>query len=169
MNSPQVLVLHGSPGSGKTTIARAVAERLCALDLANAVIDLDELAIVYPEQGRSFSRENLRALWPNYTAVPGVRVILPLVVRDHDDLSELREITAPARFMVCELTAPRAILERRVIEREPDDYWRSRLLDFVALYHERDDHPAIRDFEVATHPQSVDDTALQVIGKCGWS
>ena len=169
MTSAEVLVLHGSPGSGKTTIARAVAERLCVLDLANAVIDLDELAIVYPEQGGSFSRGNLRSVWPNYAAVPSVRVILPLVVRDHDDLSELREITAPARFMVCELTAPRAILERRVVEREPDDHWRSRLLDFVALYHGRDDHSAIRDFAVATHPQPVEDTAVEVIGKCGWS
>jgi len=150
-------------------MARAVAERLCRMDLTNAVIDIDELAIVYPDQGRSFSRANLRAVWPNYTAVPGVRVILPLVVRDQDDLRDLREITAPARFMVCELTAPRVILEGRVVEREPDDRWRSRLLDFVALYHDRDDHAAIRDFDVATHLQSVEDTAVEVIGKCGWS
>ena len=161
----QVLVLHGSPGSGKTTIARAVAERLCQLDHANAVIDLDELAIVYPEQGRWFSRANLRAVWPNYASVADVRVLLPLVVRDHDDLRDLKEITAPARFVVCELTAPREILERRVVEREPNDYWRSRLLDFVALYRERDDHPAIRDFQVPTHPQSIEDTALEVIAR----
>lgn len=164
----RVLVLHGSPGSGKTTMARAVAERLCLMDLANAVIDIDELAIVYPEQGRSFSRANLRAVWPNYAAVPDLRVLLPLVVRDDEDLRELKAITAPAPCLVCELTAPRDVLERRVVEREPDDRWRRRLLEFVAMYHERNDHPAIRDFEIATHPGSIEATAIEVIDRCGW-
>jgi ABC-type proline/glycine betaine transport system ATPase subunit len=90
----QVLVLHGSPGSGKTTLAEAIAERLRQANLANAVIDLDALCLVHPYQGRSFSRANLRAVWPNYAAVPDVRVMLPLVVVDSDDLRELREIAA---------------------------------------------------------------------------
>ncbi len=75
MSGAQVLVLHGSPGSGKTTLADAVAERLRRADVASALIDLDALSIVHPHQGRSFSRANLRAVWPNYTAVPDVRVV----------------------------------------------------------------------------------------------
>lgn len=169
MTGSQVLVLHGSPGSGKTTLARAVSERLCQANLANALIDLDALSIVYPHQGRSFSRANLRAVWPNYAGVPYVRVLLPLVVVDHDDLLELRNITAATKFMVCELTAPREILERRVIEREPNDFWRSRVLNFVAMYHDRDDHAAIRDFEVTTDTESVEETAVNLIHRCGWS
>jgi hypothetical protein len=133
------------------------------------VIDLDALCLVHPDQGRSFSRVNLRAVWSNYTAVPDVRVVLPLVVVDRDDLFELKEIAAADRFIVCELTAPRSVLERRVIDREPNEFWRSRLLDFVAMYHDRDDHPAIRDFQVATHGQSIEESAIQVIERCGWS
>jgi hypothetical protein len=139
------------------------------MKLANAVIDLDALSIVYPNQGRPFSRANLRAVWPNYAAVPGIRVLLPLVVVDLDDLCELKQITASARFIVCELTAPRAILERRVNEREPNAFWRSRVLDFVAMYHDRDDHSEIRDFQVTTRTASVDATAIEVIDRCGWS
>jgi hypothetical protein len=132
------------------------------------VIDLDALAMVYPHQERSFSRANLRSVWPNYSAVPDVRVLLPLVVVDHDDLLDLKRIRAPARFMVCELSAPREILERRVVEREPNDYWRSRVLEFVAMYHDRDDRAAIRDFQVCTHTGSVEETAIEVIERCGW-
>lgn len=169
MSGAQVLVLHGSPGSGKTTVAEAVAERLRHANVASALIDLDALALVHPYQGRAFSRANLRAVWPNYAAVPDVRVLLPLVVVDHDDLLELKEITAADRFIVCELTAPRRILEQRVIDREPNEFWRTRLLDFVALYHDRDDHPAIRDFQASTDDRSIEQSASEVIEKCGWN
>jgi adenylylsulfate kinase-like enzyme len=169
MSGAQVLVLHGSPGSGKTTVAAAVTECLRRADVASALIDLDAFATVHPHQGRSFSRANLRAVWPNYMAVPDLRVVLPLVVVDEADLVELQEITAADRFIVCELTAPRAVLEERVIEREPNDFWRSRLLELIAVYHERDDHPAIRDFLVSTHAVSVDESAAQVISRSGWT
>jgi hypothetical protein len=132
------------------------------------VIDLDALSLVHPDQGRSFSRANLRAVWPNYAAVADVRVVLPLVVVDMSDLSELKEIVDARRFIVCELTAPRAVLESRVTSREPTRFWRSRLLDFVALYHGRDDHAAIRDFQVWTHGRSVEESAGEVIERCGW-
>jgi hypothetical protein len=71
-------------------------------------------------------------------------------------------------FSVCELTAPRTILESRVIGREPNEFWRSRLLDFVAMYHDRGDHRAIRDFQVSTHGRSVDESAVEVVERCGW-
>lgn len=42
------------------------------------------------------------------------------------------------------------------------------MLDFVASYHDRDDHPAIRDFVVHTHPASVEQAAAEVMRRCGW-
>jgi len=169
MSDVQVLVLHGSPGSGKTTLAEAIAERLRQADVANALIDLDSLSIVHPYQGRAFSRANLRAVWPNYAAVSHLKAILPLVVVDHDDLVDLKQLTDVKTFLVCELTAPRTILESRVISREPNEFWRSRVLDFVAMYHDRGDHDSIRDFQVSTHGRSVEQSAAEVIERCGWS
>lgn len=168
MAGAEVLVLHGSPGAGKSTLGEAVAERLRQADIPNALIDLDALSIVHPHPGRSFSRDNLRAIWPNYMAVPNVKVVLPLVVVDGVDLAELKEITGVDRFLVCELTAPRAVLEARVSQREPNDFWRSRLLQWIDVYHRRDDLDSIRDFSVATDGPSVIESADEIIDRCGW-
>ena len=78
MNETEILVLNGSPGSGKSTLANAIAEYLRRMDVAHAVIDVDEIGRIYPELGSSFGWKNLRALWPNYAAISNLKVILPV-------------------------------------------------------------------------------------------
>jgi adenylylsulfate kinase-like enzyme len=168
VTSVDVLVLHGSPGSGKTTLSRAIAEHLRTADVAHAVIDLDDLSIVHPSPGRSFARENLKAVWPNYAAIPHLKLVIPSVIADEEERRLLRAAVPGAKFTVCELTAPEAVLKDRVTAREPNEYWRSRLRDFVDLYHRRCDLPAIRDFQVSTHDKSIDYAAREVIERAGW-
>jgi predicted kinase len=168
VNDIHVLVLHGSPGSGKSTLSRAIAELLRALDVANAVIDLDDLSLVHPHQGRSFAHDNLRAVWPNFAAIPHLKVVLPTVVPDESELGRLRAAVPSSTFAVCELTAPLAVLKDRVMAREPNEFWQGRLQSFVDLYHRRTDLARIRDFQVSTHGRSVEDTAQEIIDKAGW-
>src|ERR1700712_3569049 len=161
----EVLVLHGSPGSGKSTLAGAIAERLRVDEKAHAVIDLDEISIVFPSPGHDFALRNLKAIWPNFAAIPGLRLIVPSVIADEDELVLFRAAVPCDRFLVCELTAPRATLEERVAEREPNEFWRDRLRYFVNLYHGRTDLDRIRDFEVSTFDRPVDDSVREVITK----
>jgi shikimate kinase len=165
----EVLVLHGSPGSGKTTLSRAVSDFLGAAGKANAVIDLDELSLIYPSPGRSFACENLKAIWPNYAAVPQLKVVIASVIADEQEREQLRAAVSGARFMVCELTAPEAVLKERVTAREPNEDRQRRLRDFVDLFHRRTDLTRIWDFQVETHGRSVDEAAMEVIEKAGWS
>ena len=120
-------MLHGSPGSGKTTLARSVSELLREAEVAHGVVDLDDLSMVYPFQDRGFARSNLTAIWPSYAAIPGIRLVLPTVIADRDELAELRAAVAGARFRVCELTAPVAVLKERVTAREPNEFWQAKL------------------------------------------
>ncbi|MBM2616623.1 AAA family ATPase [Actinoplanes sp. LDG1-06] len=164
-----VLVLYGSPGAGKSTLARALSETLGAADVAHGVVDLDDLSIVHPNPGRQFPRDNLRAVWPNYlAAAPGLKLIIPTVLADEGEVELLREAVPGARLLICELTAPVDVLKARVTEREPTDEWRSRLRDFVDLYHSRDDHDRIRRFRVSTHPATVETSVRDILDKAGW-
>ncbi|NUP33044.1 MAG: hypothetical protein HOU01_15165, partial [Streptomycetaceae bacterium] len=154
MKNVDVLFLHGSPGAGKSTLARAVSEILRVADLAHGVIDLDEISLVHPDQGRSFARENLRAVWPHYAAVPGLRLLLSGVIADEEELQFLRDVLPSANLAVCELTAPKAVLKERVTVREPNEHWQEGLRNWVDVFHARNDLHRIRDFLVSTHERS---------------
>ncbi len=169
MDGVDVLVLHGSPGSGKTTLSLTISEMLRTADVAHAVIDLDQLSLIFPSPRRSFANDNLRAVWPNFAAVPGLKVVIPTVVADEDELVQLREAVPGAGFTVCELTAPVDVLRERITAREPDEFWRSRLRDFVELFHSRADLPGIRDFQVSTHDRSPEDTAREILETMRWT
>lgn len=162
-------MLHGSPGSGKTTLSRAIAELLRVAGQPNAMIDLDDLSQVFPPPRRSFALENLRAIWPNYAALSRVKVVIPSVIADERERDQLRAAVPGARFLVCELTAPEPVLKHRVTAREPNRYWQTKLCDFVDLYHRRTDLSQIRDFQIDTHGRSVSETASDVVAKTGWT
>ena len=169
MSSASVLILHGSPGSGKTTLARAISEQLRADGVAHAVIDVDELNLIFPSPRRDFWLGNLAAIWPNYAQVPGIRVIIPTVIADAERLAQLRAAVPAASFVVCELTAPVDILKARVTEREPTDEWRASLRAWVDHHARRSDLEQIRDVLVSTHDRSEEDAAREVLRLIGWT
>ncbi|BDZ44334.1 AAA family ATPase [Naasia aerilata] len=164
-----VLVLHGSPGSGKSTLARALSEALRTADVAHGVIDIDELSLVHPYPGRWFPRENLRAIWPHYVAaVPDLKLIVPMVFNDEEEVELYRAALPGARLLICETTAPIPVLKERVTEREPTDEWAASLRKWVDVYHARSDHDRIRQFQVVTHPATVDESVAEILGWTRW-
>ena len=114
------------------------------------------------------ARDNLSLIWPSYAAVPQLKMIIPSVLADEPEREQLQAAVPGATLIVCELTAPRQVLEDRVTAREPNEHWRQALRDFVDLYHRRTDLERIRDFQVETHERSVDQAAQEVIEKAGW-
>jgi Mrp family chromosome partitioning ATPase len=165
-----VLALHGSPGAGKSTLARALALALAEADTPWGVIDLDELSLIHPYPGRFFPRENLRAIWPNYVAAaPSIKLIIPTVFADEREVELLRAVLPGARLIICELTAPVEILKQRVTDREPTEEMAAGLRRWVDIYHARSDHERIRHFQVTTYPATVDESVHQILQLANWA
>ncbi|MCU1418173.1 MAG: hypothetical protein JWP32_2347 [Schumannella sp.] len=169
VNSASVLILHGSPGSGKTTLARAISEQLSASGVTNGVIDVDELNLVFPAPMRDFWLTNLATIWPNYARVADIHVIIPTVVADAERLELLRAAVPAASFVVCELTAPIDMLKARVTEREPTGELRTALRAWVDHHAGRTDLEGIRDVLVSTHNRPVAEAAREVLLAVGWT
>ena len=164
-----VLALHGSPGAGKSTLARALALALAQANTPWGVIDMDELSLIHPYPGRSFPRDNLRALWPNYVAaVPDIKLIIPTVFADEQEVELLREVLPGAELIICELTAPIHILKQRVTQREPTEEMAVGLRRWVDVYHARSDHERIRNFQVKTHPATVEESLRTILQLADW-
>ena len=49
------------------------------------MIHLDELSLIHPSPGRSFACDNLKAIWPNYAAVPQIKVVIASVIADEQN------------------------------------------------------------------------------------
>jgi hypothetical protein len=168
MNVTEVLVLNGSPGSGKSTIANAIAEHLRRMDIAHAVIDVDEVRRIYPELDSSFGWKNLHAIWPNYAAISNLKVILPVCIDGKKDLEALRNAMPHKQITICELVASESTLKDRVTRREPNEYWQSKLRNLVDKHIGKDSADKFGDFRVKTDDKSTDDTAQEILEHLGW-
>jgi adenylylsulfate kinase-like enzyme len=167
-NDVEVLVLDGSPGAGKSTLANAISEMLRQMGVAHAVIDVDELGRIFPELDSSLAWANLRAIWPNYAAVSNLRVILPVCIDSKPDLEELRNAIPSKEFTICELVANESTLKDRVTMREPNEYWQRKLRTLVDKYIGKDLSDKVADFRVRTDDKSIEDAAQEILEYLRW-
>ncbi len=166
MSKIEILVLNGPPGSGKSTLATTISNELRKLNQAHAVIDLDELARLYPETNRDFMWQNLALVWPNYTALGDIKVVLPVLIEDEKCLNSLKAAAPSETVTVCELSAATSLLKDRVTDREPDEYWQGRLRSQVDDYMVR--QPAFSDLKINTEIYSIDEAAKTILVQIGW-
>ncbi|MFJ2899043.1 hypothetical protein ACIO87_29675 [Streptomyces sp. NPDC087218] len=168
------LLLNGTVGVGKTTVAEAVGDLLADAGIPHAVIDLDWLRKSWPTPpGDRFNfgmlLRNLQAVTGHYLDAGATRLVLAGVIEDQDERKLLADAIG-AELLVCRLRAELSIIHQRLARRhgnEPEALrWhlnRSGELDGILS------RSAVDDFTVDAGTGSVADVAAAVLRAAGWT
>lgn len=172
METVDAVVITGTIGAGKTTLAEAISEELHERGMRHALIDLDWLGQVYPTpEGHDpyaydLALQNLKEVWPKFQAVGAERAVVAgtLLNQDHRDRLS-RALSLP--MCVVLLEAPLEELEDRIRNRN-----HGRLLeDFLARTPQVAAEiraAGIHDFKINNHDKSPQEVAREVLRRLGW-
>lgn len=170
---PRALLVNGTVGVGKTSVAESVGGLLTDADIPNAVIDLDWLRQSWPTPSGdrfnfSMMLRNLRSVAGNYLAAGAVRLVLAGVIEDLED----RKLCSDAigiELSACRLQADLSVIHQRLMRRhenEPEALrWHlARAGELAGILEQA----AVDDFTVDATTRPVGEVAADVIGKTGW-
>ena len=166
-----VLLISGTVGSGKSTIAADINDLLAELRIPNAAVDLDALVWQWPSTSpwnSDLMFKNLAALWPNYQAHSAERLVLARVLEERDELDRYRAVIPGAEITVCRLSAPQPLRARRLCERMPPGPALEWSLDRTIALADILDRRAVEDFVVENGDRPVREVAIEVLSRCGW-
>ena len=164
----ECLLLTGTAGSGKSTVAKEIGELMRVDSTGFAVVDLDAVAkctVDPPVPGRFESElmvANLASMWPNYRRYGVERLVLARAVVTHDELAEIRDAVPKSRWTVCRLIASENVIDRRLRVREPGMSQEFLVGVSRSLSAEMDEH-RIADFVVDNSSAPVTVVAAEVL------
>ncbi|WP_131740684.1 AAA family ATPase [Actinomadura roseirufa] len=166
---PEVLVICGPGGVGKSSTAFEAAHRLADLDVPHALIDSDELDRVHPwpppgMDAAELSRRNLAALWSTFAEAGHTRLLVTGVFADlAADLRWVAEAVPDAEITTVRLVADEATLRDRIERREIGSAAEAQLrrtLDQLAQMQAADPPTVHR---INTAGRTVTEVAAQII------
>ncbi|MCA9836408.1 MAG: AAA family ATPase [Trueperaceae bacterium] len=157
-----VIVITGPVGVGKSTVARALSEKLEHQNISHALIDMDWLRWLYPAKPEDRFRvklghKNLACLAENYRAEGAKLLLLADVLESSEDYRAYLEAIPAARLTVVRLKADIATIHKRLRDRESAEtlsWYKARALELSDLMEARQ----IGDMVV----DSADMTASQI-------
>jgi len=172
-DSCSALLITGTVGAGKTSVAELVGDLLSETGVPNAVIDLDWLRRSWPgPTGDRFNLamalRSLRSIARNYQDAGAVRIVLAGVVETRDG-RDRHEDALGVPLSVCRLRVDLALVRARLAQRHEGEgavlQWhlaRSGELDIVL------EAAAIEDFAVDATDLSISSTGRTVLSAAGW-
>ena len=118
-----ILIITGSVGVGKTTVATEISELLEQAEIAHAFVDLDALRWCYPRRpGDRFSTnlamKNLAAIWTNFREYGAASLVVADVIETRSELDRYCATIPGADIFVVRLTASLNTLAERLKQRE---------------------------------------------------
>lgn len=169
---PTVLVT-GTVGSGKTSVADEIAVLLNEQDLRFALLDLDWLCQAYPPPPDDLHRtglmfKNLGAVWPNFRERGIDYLILAHVLEQRQDLDRYTEAIPEADITVVRVVAPPELIAARLKRREVGSM-HEHMMKLTAEVTALLDAAGVEDFSVTNDDRPVSVVAKEVMTRLGWS
>jgi hypothetical protein len=165
------LLISGTTGVGKSTIAAEINDLMAELGTPNAAVDLDALVWQWPstsEWNADLMFENLASVWPNYQAHGATHLVLARVQKDRAELSRYEDAIPGAQIVVCRLRAPESVRVQRLFARMPPGSSREWHLSRTTELELELDRAASADFDVENGDRPAREVALEVVGRAGW-
>lgn len=167
------LLVTGTVGSGKTTVAEAIGELLVDRGVPHALVDLDQLRLSWPPPcGDRFNHamelRNLRSVAANYRAAGALRLVLAGVIEHRSAVQEY-ERAVDCAVRVVRLRAHPGTLVDRLHDRHRHDpnglSWHlARAPELDAIL----DRAGVADVEVDTTGRPIADVAADLLSAVGW-
>lgn len=174
---PQVaraLLINGTVGSGKTSVADAIGGLLAGARIPSAVIDLDWLRRSWPQPpGDRFHQtielRNLRALSRNYRHAGVQRLVVAGVLENRAERWKYESAPGCA-LTVCRLRVDLELIRSRLRRRyDPDEPGLRWHLHRSGELHDILQTAQVDDKVVDVGTRSVVETASAVLTTIGWS
>jgi len=166
-----ILLLTGTVGTGKTTVAVEIGEKLARMDLPNAVIDLDWLGWV--NVGDDFNRydhlimQNLISTWGNYRAIGVEYLVLAKALLQQDPVNMLFSAFPNSSITIVRLTASKETIEYRLSRRDNGKTLHEHLTEMVDMNQVMDELN-LEQATVETDNAAVEELARKVITITNW-
>lgn len=168
-----VIVVTGTVGAGKSTVAGTISDLLAERGVLNAMIDQDALRMVRPTPpgdrfGARLGYRNLAAIWPNLRDA-GIRcATIADVVEDRaQSLADYARAMPGAAITIVRLDVPLDLIQERLVARErtPEGLaWsQARAPDLQAIM----EREQVEDVLVDVGERSPHDVAKEILQRCG--
>jgi adenylylsulfate kinase len=168
----RALLLTGTVGSGKTSVADAVGDLLSGAGTANAVIDVDWLRRSWPcppedPFNSRMALRNLRAVAQNYLQAGTARLVLAGVIESRTERNAYQEaVTVP--LTVCRLRVELPTIRQRLIRRHEHDDGLRWHLDRSGELDQILEQAQVEDLVVDATTTSIRQVAEAVMVAIGW-
>ncbi|MFI6562228.1 hypothetical protein [Streptomyces sp. NPDC050534] len=171
--TPRALLITGTVGVGKTSVAETVGRLLTDAETPNAVIDVDWLCNSWPRPAADpfnfgMLLRNLRLVAGSYLDAGVARLVLAGVAESRAERNQYEEALGIG-LSVCRLRVQLPTVHQRLAHRHGDDdtglSWylkRSGELDRIL------DHAGVEDFSVDATEASVGAIARTVLQRADW-
>jgi thymidylate kinase len=114
------LILTGTIGVGKTTLAESISDLLLSAGIRYGFIDLDGLGQLYPApdpadpHNMGLQLKNLASIWGNYLAAGIERAVIAATLESRDQFDMLRAALPEAEITLLRVSARQETVEARI-------------------------------------------------------